>query len=150
MPHADPAVKKAYHAAYWRKWRKLYPEKVGDSQRAIHANKRARLYGSSERITIEDVRWAKRTGVCFYCGATEGKGAFKDLGIDHVVPLHAGGRNHRDNLVACCHECNTSKSRGDKPGRWARAHEQCVECGSAEREHVGHGLCTRCHRRSRK
>jgi hypothetical protein len=150
MPYADPAVNRAYHAAYKRKWVRLHPEKAADSDRARHANRRARLYGSSERITIEDVRYAKRLGVCFYCGATEGKGAFRDLGIDHRVPLHAGGRNHRDNLVCCCHSCNASKFRGDRPGRWSRAHDQCIDCGTSERKHICHGRCNRCYMRNRK
>ncbi len=35
-----------------------------------------------------------------------------DLTLDHVVPRSRGGRTDWDNLVACCHRCNTLK--GDR------------------------------------
>ena len=31
--------------------------------------------------------------------------------LDHVTPRSAGGSNVVDNLVMCCHKCNTSRSR---------------------------------------
>lgn len=37
--------------------------------------------------------------------------------IDHVIPLSRGGKHRRDNLVAACQSCNSSKS--DKlPNEW--------------------------------
>ena len=33
---------------------------------------------------------------------------------------------------------------------WSPDHERCVDCGSAERKHMGHGLCTRCYSRRRR
>ncbi len=44
--------------------------------------------------------------ICYYCGKN-----FKpnDLTMDHIVPLARGGRSTKDNLVACCKECNTKK-----------------------------------------
>jgi len=30
-------------------------------------------------------------------------------------------------------------------GRWSYQHERCVQCGTTEREHEGHGYCTRCY-----
>lgn len=43
---------------------------------------------------------------CYYCTQ-----AFKpkDLTMDHIVPLARGGRSTKDNLVACCKECNNKK-----------------------------------------
>jgi 5-methylcytosine-specific restriction protein A len=29
--------------------------------------------------------------------------------MDHIVPLARGGRSTKDNLVACCKECNNKK-----------------------------------------
>ena len=33
---------------------------------------------------------------------------------------------------------------------WSPDHEACIDCGSAERKHAGHGLCTRCYSRRRR
>jgi 5-methylcytosine-specific restriction endonuclease McrA len=145
VPYKDPAVKKAYHAAYKKRWREDNREKTADQDRAQHANERAAIYGVKGRIVVADVRAAKEPGVCFYCGATESDGRFHGLGIDHVVPLHAGGPNTRENLVACCHACNASKYRGDVPGRWSRRAGACVDCGTTDRKHSARGLCNRCY-----
>jgi 5-methylcytosine-specific restriction endonuclease McrA len=45
-------------------------------------------------------------GTCYYCGAQIKP---RELTMDHVVPLARGGRSTKDNLVACCKECNTRK-----------------------------------------
>ncbi len=29
--------------------------------------------------------------------------------------------------------------------RWARDHDQCIECGTSETRHNGHGLCENCY-----
>ena len=54
-------------------------------------------------------RWWQQklaVGICYYCG-----GIFKpgDLSMDHIVPLARGGRSSKDNIVACCKDCNTRK-----------------------------------------
>ena len=45
-------------------------------------------------------------GVCYYCGKLFKP---KELTMDHIVPLARGGRSTKDNLVACCKECNNKK-----------------------------------------
>ncbi len=40
---------------------------------------------------------------------TAGKVSFKDLTMDHLVPLARGGRSTKDNLVPCCKDCNNLK-----------------------------------------
>jgi 5-methylcytosine-specific restriction endonuclease McrA len=47
-----------------------------------------------------------RVGVCYYCG-----NHFEpdELTMDHIVPLARGGRSTKDNIVACCKECNNKK-----------------------------------------
>jgi DNA-binding winged helix-turn-helix (wHTH) protein len=35
------------------------------------------------------------------------------------------------------------------PRVWARDHDRCLECGTTEQRHRGHGLCVRCHNRRR-
>lgn len=41
---------------------------------------------------------------CAYCGTDDAQWA-----VDHVIPLSRGGSNERENLVACCQPCNSSK-----------------------------------------
>jgi len=36
--------------------------------------------------------------------------------IDHIVPVHAGGSNRRDNLQPLCHECHVAKTNADARG----------------------------------
>ena len=54
-------------------------------------------------------RWWQQklsSGVCYYCNKNFKP---KELTMDHIVPLARGGRSTKDNLVACCKECNTKK-----------------------------------------
>ena len=37
--------------------------------------------------------------------------------VDHVIPLARGGRSEKNNLVACCKECNTRK-KTSLPQEW--------------------------------
>ena len=46
---------------------------------------------------------------CMYCGRRRG---FRDLEIDHKVPIARGGNNRRSNLQMLCHSCN--KRKGDQ------------------------------------
>jgi 5-methylcytosine-specific restriction endonuclease McrA len=45
-------------------------------------------------------------GRCYYCGLE------RKLTQDHVVPLSKGGSHSKDNVVAACRSCNSSK--GDR------------------------------------
>ena len=46
------------------------------------------------------------TGRCYYCSQIVEPSR---LTMDHVVPLVKGGRSEKNNLVACCKDCNTRK-----------------------------------------
>jgi hypothetical protein len=35
-------------------------------------------------------------------------------------------------------------------GRWSRAHDRCIDCGTTERHHGGQGRCWQCRYRHRK
>jgi 5-methylcytosine-specific restriction protein A len=52
--------------------------------------------------------WQQKTasGKCFYC---EQKVPFRQITMDHLVPLARGGRSTKDNLVPCCKSCNSLK-----------------------------------------
>lgn len=43
---------------------------------------------------------------CQYCGRSFG---YRELSIDHVVPVSRGGRDSWDNVVCCCLGCNKRK-----------------------------------------
>lgn len=50
----------------------------------------------------------RQNGKCAYCGAQI---SYTNSEMDHIVPQAGeGSTNTRDNLVAVCHECNSSKS----------------------------------------
>ena len=60
--------------------------------------------------------WQQKTssGCCYYCGDKVG---FKELTMDHMIPLSRGGRSTKDNLVPCCKSCNTKK-KSSLPVEW--------------------------------
>jgi 5-methylcytosine-specific restriction endonuclease McrA len=66
----------------------------------------------AERGKARDLRktrwWQQKTapGLCHYCG---NQVAFRDITMDHLVPLARGGRSTKDNLVPCCKACNNLK-----------------------------------------
>ncbi len=66
----------------------------------------------AERGKARDLRktrwWQQKTaaGLCHYCRRSF---AYKELTMDHLVPLARGGRSTKNNLVPCCKECNTLK-----------------------------------------
>jgi len=73
-----------------------------------------------ERSKARELRrsrwWQQKTstGTCWYCGQ---KVEFKNLTMDHVIPLARGGRSTKDNLVPCCKECNIKK-KSSLPVEW--------------------------------
>ena len=66
----------------------------------------------AERAKARELRksrwWQRKTapGRCHYCGR---KFSYKQLTMDHLVPLARGGRSTKDNLVPACKDCNTRK-----------------------------------------
>ena len=66
----------------------------------------------AERRKARDLRktrwWQQKTasGICHYCGE---RFSFKELTMDHLVPLARGGRSTKNNIVPCCKECNSLK-----------------------------------------
>ena len=45
-------------------------------------------------------------GVCYYCSS---KVDSSELTMDHKVPLARGGVSSKNNIVACCKDCNSKK-----------------------------------------
>ena len=73
-----------------------------------------------ERAKARDLRksrwWQQKTasGLCYFCTK---KVAFKDLTMDHLLPLSRGGTSSKDNIVPCCKGCN-SKKKSMLPLEW--------------------------------
>ncbi len=65
-----------------------------------------------ERAKARDLRksrwWQQKTasGRCYFC---EKKVKFKELTMDHLLPLSRGGKSSKDNIVPCCKSCNSRK-----------------------------------------
>ena len=98
---ANRAAKLAYDARWQRE--------NADRSRVNYARWRAkRAEVADSDLTFEQwmqvlARWGFR---CAYCGTQDG------LGIDHVIPLSAGGSNAQANVVPCCKPCNSKKGVG--------------------------------------
>lgn len=66
----------------------------------------------TERAKAREMRksrwWQQKTasGRCYYCQQTV---PYKEITMDHLVPLTRGGRSTRDNLVPSCKSCNNQK-----------------------------------------
>lgn len=66
----------------------------------------------TERAKARELRksrwWQQKTapGRCHYCGK---KFIYRQLTMDHLVPLARGGRSTKNNLVPSCKKCNTKK-----------------------------------------
>lgn len=51
---------------------------------------------------------------CVYCGSPD------QLTLDHIVPVSRGGSDDIENLVTCCHRCNSIKG-ARTPEEWLQA-----------------------------
>src|SRR5690348_6524673 len=57
------------------------------------------FYFSEEWKKLREKTLERDRYICQYCGD-------KAAQADHIYPRGAGGRDHPDNLVACCVSCN--------------------------------------------
>lgn len=64
-------------------------------------SKRKRLT-KAQRLEI----YNKTDGHCAYCGCDL---EYKQIQIDHVVPIHNGGPDTKDNMLPACRSCNHYK-----------------------------------------
>ncbi len=71
--------------------------------------------------------WQQKTasGTCYYCGRPVG---FKNLTMDHIIPLSRGGRSTKDNLAPCCKACNIRK-KNSLPVEWQEYLDSLADSG---------------------
>ena len=81
-------------------------------------------------ISLEQRKMVRqRAGfACEYCGVTETDTA-GELTIDHIQPQSKGGNDEIDNLLLCCHRCNSYKAdywpqEPEAPRLWNPRHER--------------------------
>lgn len=66
-----------------------------------------------DKPAVHDVKLTRRNiflrdqSSCQYCGTRH---SYKNLQIDHVVPVSRGGKNTWTNLVCACFDCNSRKA----------------------------------------
>jgi len=118
----------------WRAWLRYIASQLPEEERKRRAREKFKRHYEKRRVyEIERSKYGKRkyyasykrAGLtvdavmairdaaesCCYCGRPFSQGLKRHL--DHVLPLRMGGESIPSNLVAACHECNTSK--GAKP-----------------------------------
>jgi 5-methylcytosine-specific restriction endonuclease McrA len=100
----NPDKVKDYSAQYYKE----HPETV----KANRDKRRARILNAQGEYTADDIKrlYEDQEGHCAYCGIGIFPDLYKDMHIDHVMPLSRGGSNAPDNLVLTCQPCNQSKS----------------------------------------
>ena len=64
------------------------------------------LHKIRERILLRDEYTCRRCGLVSV-----------DLEVDHVVPLHLGGRESDENRESLCSSCHQAKSAAEEAGR---------------------------------
>ena len=74
------------------------------------------MSGGRRRLSREERRavYELTGGRCAYCGQEL---AFRDMQLDHVVPLHHGGADEPFNMFPACRSCNHYKRNADLE-RW--------------------------------
>jgi 5-methylcytosine-specific restriction endonuclease McrA len=80
-------------------------ERKREEKRAYKHRRRARLRGCEVKATPKEISLAREAhgSKCCYCGE-EG-----EMTVDHLVPLASGGGHVLENIVFCCHRCNSAK-----------------------------------------
>jgi 5-methylcytosine-specific restriction endonuclease McrA len=106
--------------AAYTKWENLHPEKKKviqnasqhrhpEQRRALRQKRRVAKYANTPiNEMLTSAEWLQilvdANGHCAYCGK-EAK-----LTMEHVIPLTRGGKHSKDNIVAVCGHCNSSKN----------------------------------------
>lgn len=98
------------------------PEVVGIGRRVVRLPRVIvlRHYGEMPR---HEVRFSRRNVFardghrCQYCGVVK---SARELNVDHVIPVSAGGPSTWENVVCCCVPCNRRKGSRSPEGAGMR------------------------------
>ncbi len=107
---------RAANAEMVREKKRQRHENNPDMRRAAHQRRRALKKGNGGEFSAKELRDMRiaQNGVCAYCRRHLDPQA---LTIDHVIPLHQGGRHEAANIVLACGVCNRSKG-ARRPDEW--------------------------------
>jgi len=111
--YRNKAYRLAQHRQYYERHKavilaqqKKYKQENSEKVRLWEHARRARLNGTSDKVTREQWEAVLRAYKfrCAYCGCQANK-----LQMDHVIPISRGGRHTIQNAVPACGSCNTRK-----------------------------------------
>ncbi len=124
---ADVKSQRKNKAAYYirhKRWRDRNLDKVhawakrwqldNPSMNSVKSrNYYAKMRGNGGKHTHQDIieMLALQANKCCYCGTVLTR---KNMHVDHIVPVSAGGSNGRDNLQILCGYCNRCKADRDE------------------------------------
>ena len=116
--YADPIKKDAKRAlvrASCEKNKKLYAKRrreylKTDKGISMHRKQTQKRYALKKSAFIEDVSpmdlFNEQGGICYIC---DSKFTFKEMELDHIVPLAKNGKHEVKNCKMACAKCNRSK-----------------------------------------
>lgn len=106
LRRARNEASREHRREYARQWSLANPERVRHNRAASASKRRARLRG----VLVEDVDRAaiiaRDKSRCHICGLLV---PARDIELDHIVPLAAGGEHTARNLAVAHSRCNRSK-----------------------------------------
>lgn len=76
---------------------------------------------------------------CEQCGRSDGRLYWSFKGVNGEY------ERDRSRYLVLCASCHKTMDAMNVPRRWSRAHDACIECGTTQRKHYGHGLCMNCY-----
>lgn len=81
-----------------------------DAGKSMYRKQTQKRYALRKSAYVEDVNpidvFNSQDGVCYLCLK---KFEFKDMELDHVMPLSRGGKHEKSNCKMACAKCNRSK-----------------------------------------
>ena len=104
----------------------LEPRPVGVRKRSLYMRKKLRPYKILPVLKRDKFK-------CCLCGKIPSKFPFRELHVDHIMPVSKGGTNDIDNLWTLCSKCNLSKRAKIIPWIMNKAEQHLMWCGVNEK-----------------
>lgn len=115
-----------------------------DNLRLMTASEHNGLH-ARQRWAAVPKKWSTRYTACIQCGRDTsphiGRGICSACKARNVRDLQRGGPPQPRSVT---------RNGAIKNGRWSRAHDSCIGCGTTSRRHEARGLCTTCYARQRQ
>lgn len=107
------------HREYGRRWSAANRDRVREMSANTAARRAAQKRNAAGKIEYINRRaiWRRDKGICGLCATPV---PFRDMHLDHHVPLSKGGEHTESNVHATHSRCNLSKGNREVP-RWGLA-----------------------------